>query len=101
MLFKHDAFRGEQEYRVIYSPTGPSLPRKQHFRGVGSRIIPYVELDLAGPIAVPVRSIRPARGASDSRVKMAVEAMLQDRGIKLPGDQPVPVLVSKIPFVPT
>jgi hypothetical protein len=45
MLFKHSAFRAEREYRIIYSPTGPSPSRKQHFRAAGSKIIPYVELD--------------------------------------------------------
>ncbi|MCX6360536.1 MAG: hypothetical protein NT029_12040 [Armatimonadetes bacterium] len=101
MLFKHHKCGAEREYRVIYSPSGPSATRVQHYRSAGSRIVPYVELDLEGSQAVPLRVVRLGPSAGDPRNIAAIEAMLADRGVALPDGTPVPVLPSDIPFVPT
>jgi hypothetical protein len=101
MLFKNQAFGAEHEYRIIYSPVGPAGPRETRFRSCGSRIVPFVDLDLAGPRPVPLRSVRLGPAASDPRNLAAVKAMLAARGVRTPDGEAVPVDPSLIPFVPT
>ncbi len=100
MLFKHEAFSAEREYRVIYSPTGPTERLVERYLHRSSRIVPYVDLELTDTL-VPLRTVRLGPGVSDERTKSAVEAMLEARGVRQPNGAPIEVRYSRIPFMPT
>jgi hypothetical protein len=100
---KHEGFREEREWRVIFQAAKSVLATTVKFRDGQFGRTPYVEipLGLAETKTSPLRRIVVGPGPRQEEAKRAVEALLKKRGIpiKSSGDQNgVEIGTSLIPF---
>jgi hypothetical protein len=94
LLLKHDGFKDEREFRVVYDDVVRREPVDPCFRSVGARTIPFVQLGFCGGRPAPFTALKLGPGCKSDANYHALSRLFDIL------DKRVWISHSEIPLVP-